>query len=312
MTRSASKVSFAGAGPARHVDDHPRRHLFHAADYQMKQDDAARRREMEQLDKVVRAASLGSAAVVTAAKKRLQSTDAVDGALVLDYKLDEAAANREVMLAGKTAKAAALGSERVAAAAAERAHLHGATGADEEYARRRGFLSLSARETEGPADTFSRKAGVPKESVAARHIRRYLEKKHKMARTRAEDHRALRQGKAAMSNAKVLAAQDRKARAEESFCAETKAALEVRAARVRRFVSRLSSRSPSRAQARLEAAGKRKEAGVSFVPPAPAAKKTETTTTPPSDEAPESLLPAAGLVVAGLAAVASLYLRLKA
>ena len=209
MTRSASKVSFAGAGPARHVDDHPRRHLFHVADYQMKQDDAARRREMEQLDKVVRAASLGSAAVVTAAKKRLQSTDAVDGALVLDYKLDEAAANREVMLAGKTAKAAALGSERVAAAAAERAHLHGATGADEEYARRRGFLSLSAaRETEGPADTFSRKAGVPKESVAARQIRRYLEKKHKMARTRAEDHRALRQGKAAMSNAKVLAAQE--------------------------------------------------------------------------------------------------------
>ena len=89
-----------------------------------------------------------------------------------------------------------------------------------------------------------------------------------------------------MANAKVLAAQDRKVRAEQSFCAETKAALE----------------------ARLEAADQRKKAGATSYAPPPLKKKVDVV--PPADRLPEVNGPVLlGAVAAVVTAVAAFWLR---
>merc|ERR1712167_525789 len=111
-------------------------------------EDAQRRREIEQLDKVVRAASLGSAAVVTAARRRLRDTDQQmeTGARNLEIKLTGAELERRRKLEDVAAKARATGTARVEAAAQERKSREDRAEMDAEYRRDQARLASSTAE----------------------------------------------------------------------------------------------------------------------------------------------------------------------
>merc|ERR1719352_1717975 len=111
-------------------------------------EDAQRRREIEQLDKVVRAASLGSAAVVTAARRRLRDTDSAmeAGARNLEIKLTGSELERRRKLEDVAAKARATGTARVEAAAQERKYREDRAEMDAEYRRNQARLASSRAE----------------------------------------------------------------------------------------------------------------------------------------------------------------------
>merc|ERR1712230_231105 len=151
---------------------------------------AQRRREIEQLDKVVRAASLGSAAVVTAARRRLRDTDQQmeTGARNLEIKLTGAELERRRKLEDVAAKARATGTARVEAAAQERKYREDRAEMDAEYRRNQARLASS----------------------------------------RAEDAKMLVAGKASMANAEKMRRRQEKEKMESDFCEETRAKLDAK------------------------------------------------------------------------------------
>ena len=171
------------------VDDAERR-LHAAAETANKMEDAQRRREIEQLDKVVRAASLGSAAVVTAARRRLRDTDQQmeTGARNLEIKLTGAELERRRKLEDVAAKARATGTARVEAAAQERKYREDRAEMDAEYRRNQARLASS----------------------------------------RAEDAKMLVAGKASMANAEKMRRRQEKEKMESDFCEETRAKLDAK------------------------------------------------------------------------------------
>ena len=115
--------------------DAAEKHLERKTLFESKHEAAFERREMETLDRVVKAASLGSAAVATAARRR-EARDlgaASDKDAAFEAKLLSAEARRETELEHVAAKARALGSDKVAAAAAEQQWAVAAKKADEDF-----------------------------------------------------------------------------------------------------------------------------------------------------------------------------------
>ena len=154
-----------GRKGARDVDDAERR-LHAAAETANKMEDAQRRREIEQLDKVVRAASLGSAAVVTAARRRLRDTDQQmeTGARNLEIKLTGAELERRRKLEDVAAKARATGTARVEAAAQERKYREDRAEMDAEYRRNQARLASSRAEDAEVHHLVTASSSRPEES----------------------------------------------------------------------------------------------------------------------------------------------------